>query len=103
MDLTVATILRSHTDHTAPALRCGQQQGERQPRLGADSMVRLELRYLILGPCVVAIRLVWWQLDAERRIIGAEALSYREIEQATQGFQPITGGDRSHAREHVGN
>src|ERR1700683_3765 len=103
MDHTVANMLRSHTHTIAPALRCVQKQAERQPRLGADSMVRLELRYLILGPCVVAIRLVWWQLDAERRIIGAEALSYREIEQGTQGLRPITGGDRSHAREHVGN
>src|SRR5579862_7210406 len=77
-----ANVLRPHADYVAAPLHRFQREGEREPLTRTDGIARLELRYFILSPCVVASRLVRWQLDTERRIIIAEALGRCEVEQA---------------------
>src|SRR5262249_19569219 len=49
-------VLAPHADDVAPAL-CGvEQQREREPRLRADGMMRLELRDLLFVPRGEAVR-----------------------------------------------
>ena len=53
----LADVLAPHADDIAAPL-CGvEQQREREARLGADRMMRLELRDLVVGPSVESVAL----------------------------------------------
>ena len=53
----VADMLAAHAHHIAAPLRRVEQQCEREARLGADRMMRLELRDLVIGPSVESVAL----------------------------------------------
>ena len=76
-------VLRPDADHIAAALSRFQQQREGEPRFGADRIVRLELRDLLLRESVTAVRLVRRQFDALRRVVNAKALCGRELKKVT--------------------
>src|SRR5262245_9444983 len=57
-------------------------------------MMRLELRNLIVGPAMVAIRLDRPQLDGSRRIGAQPAALDRKVARRPQGSEPAAGGMR---------
>ena len=61
-------VLAAHADDIAAPLRGVEQQRQREARLGADRMMRLELRDLVLGPSVESVALDRAQLDVPRRV-----------------------------------
>src|SRR5262249_20527134 len=64
----VADVLAAHAHHIAAPL-CGvEQQREREARLRADRMMRLELRDLIFRPRVESVALDGRELDVCRRV-----------------------------------
>ena len=66
--LCLADVLPPHADHVAAPL-CGvEQQRERETRLAADRMMRLELRDLVVGPSVESVALDRALLDVPRRV-----------------------------------
>src|SRR5947207_9055333 len=65
-ELAVLDVLAAHADDIAAPLRGVEQQRQPKARLRADGMMRLELRNLVLGPCVKSVALDRAQLDVPR-------------------------------------
>ena len=64
--MRLADVLPPHADHVGAPLRGMEQEREREARLGADRVMRLELRDLVVGPSVESVALDRTLLDVSR-------------------------------------
>src|SRR5215471_2576003 len=86
MQPAVADMLPPHLDDIASALRGVEQQ--REPRLRADWMMRLELRDLGVGPAMESVALDRALLDVGGRIGAQVAALDRKLTQRAQRDEP---------------
>src|SRR5262249_22154952 len=90
----VADVLAAHADHIAAAL-CGvEQKREREVRLRADWMMRLELRDLVFGPRMESVAIDRWQLDVGRRVRAQVGALDRKLAERAQRREPAMRGMR---------
>src|SRR5262245_65143270 len=88
----VANVLPSHADHIGAPLSGVEQQREREPRLAADRMMRLELRDLVLGDRVESVALDRALLDVCGRVAAQVAALERKLTERAQRYEPATRG-----------
>src|SRR5262249_1567462 len=62
--LILLAMLAAERDAVTTAARHRENEFDREPRLGAERMVRAELRDLLIGPGVMALRVLGLGLDA---------------------------------------
>src|SRR5262245_6458484 len=84
----IADVLAAHADHVGAPLRGVEQEREREARLRADRMMRLELRDLFFGPCVKSVALDGCELDVCRWIVSPVAARARKLAERAQGREP---------------
>src|SRR5262245_32714319 len=66
----VANMLPTHSHHVRPPLSGTEQQGERKAGARSNWMLSLELRDLIIGPAVIAVRVGSDRLYVAGRVVG---------------------------------
>src|SRR5262245_4762176 len=87
-------MLPPHADYVGAPL-CGvEQEREREARLRADGVMRLELRDLFLGPRVESIALDCARLDVGGRVGAQVAALDPELAERAQRREPTTRGVR---------
>src|SRR6184192_659573 len=84
----VADVLAAHADHVGAPLRGVEQEREREARLRANGMMRLELRNLFFGPCVKSVAPDGCELDVCRWIVSPVTARARELAERAQGREP---------------
>src|SRR5262249_11213608 len=92
-------VLAAHADHVGAPLYGIEQEREREARLRADWMMRLELRDLFLGPRVESVALDGRELDVCGRVGAQVAALARKRAERAQGREPATRSVRRLAVE----
>src|SRR6516225_41700 len=95
----VLDVLAAHADYVAAPLRGVEQERERESRLAADGMMRLELRDLVFGPRVESVALDRALLDVCRRVRAQVAALHSKLAERAQRDEPATRGVRRLAVE----
>src|SRR5262245_44835016 len=80
----VADVLAAHAYHVGAPLRGIEQQREREARLRADGMIRLELRDLVFRPRVESVALDRALLDVCGRVRAQVAALERKLAERAQ-------------------
>src|SRR6516225_9686775 len=84
----LADVLPPHADDIGTPLRAVEQKRERETRLRADGMMRLELRDLGVGPTMESVALDRAQLDVCRWIVAPVTALDPKLTERAQGREP---------------
>ena len=80
-----AAVPRPHAYNVTAALSRMQQESQRQPGLAPYRPIGFKLFNLFSCPCVMALGLVFSELDGRGRIVRPESLGNRKVEKGAQG------------------